>query len=144
MDSNSPAALLQALGESGLWSADQVAVGEAAVDRAGTDTAALADRLQQIGPLTAYQFRKVKLGRSVDLLCGNYLILEKIGEGGMGKVYKAVHQRIGNTVALKVVRSHLMANKTVLRRYRLEAKAAEKLKHPNIVALHDADVSVDR
>jgi serine/threonine-protein kinase len=136
--------LLQALGESGLWSEDQVSAGEVAVSQAGPDAAALADRLQNIGPLTAYQARKVKLGRSVDLLCGPYLILEKIGEGGMGKVYKAVHQRIGNTVALKVVRSHLMANKTVLRRYRLEAKAAEKLKHPNIVALHDADVSVDR
>jgi serine/threonine-protein kinase len=144
MDLNSPVALLQALGESGLWSADQFAAGEAVLSQAGPDPAALADRLQNIGPLTAYQARKVKLSRTVDLLCGNYLILEKIGEGGMGKVYKAVHQRIGNTVALKVVRSHLMTNKVVLRRYKREAEAAEKLNHPNIVALHDADVSADR
>ncbi len=110
----------------------------------GSNPAALADRLQQIGPLTSYQIRKIKVNRIVELLYDPYLVLEKIGEGGMGKVYKAIQQRIGKLVALKVVRSQLMTNKVVLRRYKREAKAASELDHPNIVVLYDAGESAER
>ncbi|HEY2786692.1 MAG TPA: serine/threonine-protein kinase, partial [Fimbriiglobus sp.] len=144
MDQNSPAAFLQALRESGLWSADQVAAGEKAVAAAGSGHAALADRLHHIGPLTPYQVRKIRTNRIIELMYDPFLILEKIGEGGMGKVYKAIQRRIGKLVALKVVRTQLMTNKVVLRRYKREAAAAAALDHPNIVTLYDANESADR
>ena len=62
----------------------------------------------------------------------------------MGKVFKAIQCRSGRPVALKVVRAHLMANKTVVGRYRREAAAAARLNHPNIVTLLDADEAQGR
>ncbi|MFO0938823.1 MAG: protein kinase [Gemmataceae bacterium] len=101
--------------------------------------AIVADAIKLTGPLTSYQYRKIRSNRIVDLIIGPYVVLEKIGEGGMGKVYKAVSQKTGKHVALKVVRSHLMSNQTVLRRYKREASAAAAMDHPNIVTLLDAD-----
>ena len=89
--------------------------------------------------LTAYQARKIRVGRAAELLFGPFLVLDKIGEGGMGKVYKAVHVPDQRVVALKVVRPQLMSNPTVLRRYKREAAAAAALDHLNIVSLYDAD-----
>ncbi len=126
-----------AIRESGLFTPDQIKAAESVLTE-GTAQAA-ADRLLELRVLTNYQYRKVRAGRVNDLLFGPYLILDKIGEGGMGKVYRAVQQRVGRMVALKTIRPHLMANKTVLKRYKREAQAAAALNHPNIVTLYDAD-----
>ncbi len=130
--------LLVALRDGGRCTQDQLHSVEQAFAKVGSEYAALADALQSLGVLTRYQYRKVQLGRFSELLFGQYLILEKIGEGGMGKVYRAVDTRMSRMVALKVVRPQLMSNKTVLKRYEREAEAAGKLDHPNIVKLFDA------
>ena len=72
-------------------------------------------------------------------LLGNYEILGKIGEGGMGVVYKAVHRRLERVVALKVLPTALTNNPEALRRFQREMKAVARLQHPHIVAAYDAD-----
>lgn len=67
---------------------------------------------------------------------GNYLIVSKIGEGGMGLVYKAHDTTLDRTVALKVLSPHLFRNEEFLSRFRVEAQAQARLNGPNIVTLH--------
>lgn len=144
MDPFTPEQLFLAIRASGQFTTDQLAVLDAIPAEAKSDPVSLADRLWTAKLLTAYQTRKVRLNRLSEILFGNYLVLDKIGEGGMGKVFKAIQCRSGKLVALKVVRAHLMANKTVVGRYRREAAAAAKLNHPNIVSLLDADEAQGR
>jgi eukaryotic-like serine/threonine-protein kinase len=68
-----------------------------------------------------------------------YRILARLGEGGMGTVYKAEHRIMERVVALKVISPHLLANKQAIDRFHQEARAAARLNHPNIVTAHDAD-----
>ncbi|MGL4421851.1 MAG: serine/threonine-protein kinase, partial [Gemmataceae bacterium] len=144
MDPNTPPALFAALRESGQLSPEQSAVLDSCPITTANDPAALAECLLQHRILTAYQARKVRIQRINELLVGQYLIQDKIGEGGMGKVYRAVQMRMGRVVALKIVRTHLMSNKTVMKRYKREAAAAAALNHPNIVTLFDADEALGR
>src|SRR5262249_17460453 len=65
-------------------------------------------------------------------------ILATLGQGGMGHVYKAMHERLDRIVALKVIRQDRQDTEAI-RRFRKEAKAAAKLSHPNIVIVHDFD-----
>jgi serine/threonine-protein kinase len=67
---------------------------------------------------------------------GNYLVISKIGEGGMGIVYKAHDTTLDRTVALKVLSPHLFRNHEFLNRFRIEAQAQARLNGPNIVTLH--------
>jgi tRNA A-37 threonylcarbamoyl transferase component Bud32 len=138
MDKETADQLLQALRDCGLYAPEQVAAAERAVATGG-DATRLSEELFTAGVLTAYQARKVKIDRANEILFGPYLILDKIGEGGMGKVYKAVHARERRVVALKVVRPQLVTNRVVIRRYKREAAAAAALDHPNIVSLYEAD-----
>src|SRR5271169_6459694 len=68
---------------------------------------------------------------------GHYRVLEKIGSGAMGEVFRARDERLGRDVALKVIRPASNANPDHLRRFELEARAAAALNHPNIVAIYD-------
>ena len=68
-----------------------------------------------------------------------YRIVSRLGEGGMGTVFKAEHRIMERTVALKVIASHLVSNPNAVGRFHQEVKAAARLSHPNIVAAHDAD-----
>ena len=68
-----------------------------------------------------------------------YRILQALGEGGMGTVFKAEHKVMGRTVALKVINRKLMARSEIVERFRTEVKAAAQLAHPNIVTAHDAE-----
>jgi serine/threonine-protein kinase len=76
---------------------------------------------------------------------GPYRILEEIGSGGMGQVFRAVDTRLHRTVAIKVLPSTHVADPDRKRRFLQEARAASKLNHPNIVTLHDmaSDGGVD-
>src|SRR5579863_76901 len=68
---------------------------------------------------------------------GHYRVLEKIGSGGMGEVYRASDQRLQRDVALKVLKPALTHDQDRLRRFEQEARAAAALSHPNIVAIYD-------
>jgi len=75
------------------------------------------------------------------VLDNKYRIEEKIGEGGMGKVYRATHIHMDHTVAVKILHSHLSSDQTALERFRREARAAAQLHHPNAVAVTDFGVT---
>ena len=75
-----------------------------------------------------------------DPVIGHYRILEKIGSGAMGEVFRARDERLGRDVALKLIRQSSSENPDHLRRFELEARAAAALNHPNIVAVYDVGV----
>ncbi len=130
--------LHSAIRQDATLSPDQIEAVSVAFAEVGHDPGLLADRLKSIGAITTYQFRKIQIGRANELVFGKYLICERIGEGGMGKVYRALNKD-GLEVALKTIRPNLMANKTVVERYKREARAAASLEHPNVVKLLEAD-----
>src|SRR5260370_6320711 len=70
-------------------------------------------------------------------LVGHYRLLEKIGAGGMGEVFRARDERLGRNVALKLIRHASSENADHLRRFEQEARAAAALNHPNILAIYD-------
>ena len=70
-------------------------------------------------------------------LLGHYRVLEKIGAGAMGEVFRARDERLGRDVALKLIRPASSTNPDHLKRFELEARAAAALNHPNILAIYD-------
>ena len=80
----------------------------------------------------------MNIGTVVD---GKYRIDALLGEGGMGAVYRAVHLGTTRTVALKIIRPHLSARPEFLERFRREAEAAGRLRHPNVVDVTDFGVA---
>ena len=68
---------------------------------------------------------------------GHYEILDKLGEGGMGVVWKARDTRLGRLVAIKAMPAERLADENRKRRFFQEARAASGLNHPNIVTVHD-------
>jgi serine/threonine-protein kinase len=75
------------------------------------------------------------IGRSLS----HYQVLEKIGEGGMGEVYRARDEHLGRDVAIKVLPSGTLSDEKTRKRFRTEALALSKLNHPNIATVHDFD-----
>jgi len=69
---------------------------------------------------------------------GDYELLDRLGEGGMGVVFKAVQKKLNRIVAIKMLRSGSLATNAEVKRFLLEAQAAGRLRHPNIVPVHEA------
>ncbi len=72
-----------------------------------------------------------------DLLDRKYRIESRVGHGGMGAVYRATHLHTTRTVAIKVIRPHLISHPEFVERFRREAEAAGRLRHPNVVDVTD-------
>lgn len=70
-------------------------------------------------------------------IAGKFRILELLGEGGMGLVYRAIQEPIGREVALKILHPNLVRDEIILKRFLREAKAASLLTNPNSVVIHD-------
>ncbi len=69
---------------------------------------------------------------------GDYQLVERLGAGGMGEVFKAVHLRMDRFVAVKVVKKEMLDSSQAMERFKREIKSAAKLSHPNIVLAYDA------
>jgi serine/threonine protein kinase len=98
----------------------------------------LARGLVAAGKLTAYQSAALHQRKGRGLLLGHYLILDKLGAGGMGMVFQAKHRRLGTVVALKILPPSFARDRQAVARFQREVEAAGRLNHPNIVAALDA------
>lgn len=102
------------------------------------DAKMLAREMVRDGLLSVFQADAIYRGRPHNLVLGEYVLLDKIGEGGMGKVFKAVHRRMDRKVALKILLPKMTSSPDATERFHREVKAAAKLVHPNIVTAYDA------
>jgi serine/threonine protein kinase len=103
------------------------------------DARTLAQKLIEHGWLSPYQVNQLLQGRGKELVLGSYVLLERLGEGGMGEVFKARHQKMGRVVAIKLIRKERLANEAAVKRFHREIRSAAVLSHPNVVHAFDAD-----
>ncbi|MBW3597754.1 MAG: protein kinase, partial [Planctomycetes bacterium] len=128
------------LSELDLAPADEVRELLAAIpaDDRPADGAALLEELARRGRLTKYQSEALRSRPPQPLLLSNYLLLDLLGAGGMGRVFTALHRRMERVVALKVLHERSIESPEAIERFHREVKAAARLVHPNIVAAYDA------
>lgn len=104
----------------------------------GTNAAkALAHLLIASGDLTRYQAERLLAGRTEAFFLGDCKILDRLGAGGMGKVYLAEQVKLARRVAVKVLPAEHARDPQYVERFQREARAVAQLKHPNIVQVHD-------
>jgi len=104
-----------------------------------SDPRALVQGLVQRGWLTPYQGERLLQGQAASLVLGPYVILDCLGEGGMGQVFKARHASLDRVVALKVLRADLVADgETVSRFYREIEVTGQLPAHANLIRAFDA------
>ena len=104
-----------------------------------SDSQALADRLVGEKVLTDYQVKRLLANKPHGLVVGKYVILDRIGSGAMGRVYKAHHLMMGRDVALKIIAPEIVSNERAVARFRREMRLVGRLDHPNVVRAYDAD-----
>jgi len=113
-------------------------LGEACGDdqelRASVEAMLVHDADPTVDPIGAKPFAPAPLPERV----GDYRILQKIGEGGMGVVYEAEQQSPRRTVALKVIRGGRFVDETSVKMFQREAESLGRLKHPGIAAIHES------
>ncbi len=101
----------------------------------------LCDETHQFCPSCGFPVGKVAVNTDDPMigrtLPGGFGILELIGVGGMGRVYRAEQTNLGRTVAVKIVHPHLSGEENAVARFITEARAASRLNHPNSVAVID-------
>ncbi len=103
------------------------------------DARELAGCLIREGLLTEYQARRILKNKPHGMVVGKYVILERIGSGSMGRVYKAKHQLMDRLVALKIIAPEITSNTRVVARFQREMRMVGRLDHPNVVRAFDAD-----
>jgi serine/threonine protein kinase len=99
----------------------------------------LSRALVKAGKLTPYQAAAIYQKKSRGLLIGNYLVLDMVGRGGMGMVFKARHRKLRRLGALKILPPSFTRDSGAVMRFRREFEAAGRLTHPNLVAAFEAD-----
>jgi serine/threonine protein kinase len=102
------------------------------------DASRLAAQLVREQHLSPYQAKLLLDGGAKSLIFGDYVVLEELGAGGMGKVLKARHRRMQRVVALKVVRRAALDSPEAIRRFQREVQVLASLNHPNIVIAYDS------
>jgi serine/threonine-protein kinase len=135
--------LVSQLTETGLWPEDEPTRSRVLdLSRRLPQARDLARELIQLQILTPYQANQLLTGKGQSLVLGPYQILERLGEGGMGQVFKARHQRLHRIVALKVIRPERVTDPVAVARFHREVRGAAQLSHPNVVRAIDADEAV--
>ncbi|GIW80096.1 MAG: hypothetical protein KatS3mg105_1903 [Gemmatales bacterium] len=133
------ASLVKTLLKADLLTLEQAEVLERELQSKYQDPRTLAKELIARGWLTPFQMNQILKGKARELILGQYIIMERLGEGGMGQVFKARHRNLGRIVALKVIRRDKLSNRDAVRRFHREIRAAAQLRHPNVVMAYDAD-----
>jgi serine/threonine-protein kinase len=95
--------------------------------------------LVEMGLLTRFQADRLLAGRTSGFFVGQYRILDELGRGGMGRVYKAQHRTMQRLVALKVLAPNLLQTERAKDLFLREVRAAGQLVHPHIVTAYDAN-----
>src|SRR5947209_6777062 len=129
----SVASLLQLLDQYGLIGPEKQSELQRLAQKHGKDLRGFARELLQRGWLTPYQINQLIQENGASLVVGAYVILERLGSGGMGNVFKARHKKLRRVVALKVIHSDKLENRALVKRFQREILVAAKLDHPNIV-----------
>jgi serine/threonine protein kinase len=107
--------------------------------RLNEDVFGLANALVTAGILTDFQLDAITQGRAAELRIGNYDVLDRLGAGGMGTVFKARHRRMKRIVALKVLSGEFCKDEHFIQRFQREVETIARLGHPNVVMAYDAD-----
>ncbi len=105
----------------------------------GEAIADVTDRLVSEGLLTRFQVNRLEAGDAKGLVLGQYRLIEELGRGGMGCVYKAVHTVMERTVAIKLLSPGVVEDPQARAWFKREVRACTKLIHPNIVMAYDAN-----
>ncbi|MBW3599398.1 MAG: serine/threonine-protein kinase [Planctomycetes bacterium] len=106
--------------------------------QAAPDVQKFARALVRAGKLTTYQAAAIYQGKTKGLAFGPYVVLDELGAGGMGKVYKARHRHMNRLVAVKVLPQRSLKDQSAVQRFHREVEAAARLIHTNIVTAFDA------
>ncbi|MDP6635324.1 MAG: protein kinase [Phycisphaerae bacterium] len=125
---------------SGLMADDSVArcLSEFGMDVESGSALNFARELVASDRLTQFQADAVLAKSTLALVIGDYHVLDEIGQGGMGHVYRARHRFMDRIVAIKVMHTARAGNPKLVQRFAREVKAAAALTHPNIVTAYDA------
>ena len=127
--------ILHEVTQAGLISADQITKFDRIVE---TGVEPLLEKLLAEGHITEYQADKFRQGLTADIAFGDYVVMDKLGQGGMGTVLLARHKRMEREVAIKVLPVTALESEAAVARFYQEVKVAAKLTHPNIVHAYDA------
>lgn len=103
-----------------------------------SDARALAWHLIDLGWLTTYQLNQLFQGHGSALVLGDYILLERLGQGGIGQVFKALSVSSNEVVALKVIRPDLLSQTEAIRQFAWEIQVSAQMSHPNVVRTLDA------
>lgn len=95
--------------------------------------------LVQLGLITKFQAELLLVGKTSGFSLGQYRIVDQLGQGGMGRVFKAEHMTMGRSVAIKVLAPQHTRTEKARQLFLREVRAAGRLMHPNIVTAHDAN-----
>jgi serine/threonine protein kinase len=139
----SPEEFIRSVTESGILSGADL---RAALEGLGaaalaSDAEALAGALVHAGLLTPFQADAILKARLRELCIGNYLVLDRLGAGGMGAVFKARHRSMKRVVALKILWRESAGQNSYAQRFQREVETVAQLSHPNIVMAFDAGES---
>ncbi len=103
-----------------------------------TGTDEILDAMLQRHLMTSFQADAVRRGTGTEIILGQYRLLDLLGQGGMGTVYRAEHLQLRREVAVKVMARAAEGNQRMVNRFYAEARAVARLQHPNIVTCFDA------
>jgi serine/threonine protein kinase/Tol biopolymer transport system component len=134
----SVAALIEAIKVGSLLEPAQLKAITGALHKQFANPQALGKELMRRGWLTPYQVNQLLQGRGPELVLGSYLLLERLGQGGAGQVFKARHQKMNRLAAIKVIRKELLTDTEVVGRFYREIQILSRLDHPNVVHAYDA------
>lgn len=132
-------ALAEALADPRLLEAEQYDEFSRTIIVQCREVSILAKELIYRGWLTPFQVELILAGQASSLFMGSYVLIEPLGQGGMGRVYRARNWKLNRIVAIKVIGDEQAQQPALIARFQREIRALGKVRHPNIVQALDAE-----